>query len=369
MNGKNPRHQERNPPAITVIMSVFNGVPYLTEAVDSILGQTFRDFEFIIIDDGSVDGTREILRSYRDSRIRLVFNENNMGLTRSLNKGLSLSRGEFIARLDADDISCPDRLEKQFRFMRDNPDVAVLGTQAYYIDGHGRPIRYFAPGHPCSAPAARYSLMFVTPVSHTTVMYRRDIVHDCFGGYDPAYEVGQDADLWCRLGKDYSIRNLPEALVAVRIRPMTVSYDFTHPRRVNHYNQWVKRFPEVMREILENDGIPGEWGKWWMQVYCLHGFIGKDESTQLMLGLDHIQDLFFNRYPEARGDREILKVTAGLKAQVALHLVARHRLASVKAFRKAAKTDRGIALLYAPKYLSLLLFGQIAHKLYKILIR
>jgi len=115
-------------PKISVIMSVYNGEKYLREAIESILNQTFRDFEFIIINDGSTDKTSEILSSYNDPRIVIINNKRNIGLTKSLNKGLKMVKGEYIARQDADDVSLPERLERMVNFLDMNRDVGLLGS-------------------------------------------------------------------------------------------------------------------------------------------------------------------------------------------------------------------------------------------------
>jgi glycosyltransferase involved in cell wall biosynthesis len=124
---------------VSVVMSVFNGERFLREAVDSILGQTYRDLELIVIDDGSADGSGEILAQRRQADARLrVFPQANMGLTRSLNRGVELSTGEYVARMDADDLSEPRRFERQVAFMDAHPDVGLLGTAYREIDGEGR---------------------------------------------------------------------------------------------------------------------------------------------------------------------------------------------------------------------------------------
>ena len=115
-------------PLVSVVMSVYNGERYLREAIGSILNQTFRDFEFLMINDGSSDRTAEILKDYNINRIKIIKNERNIGLTKSLNKGLRIARGEYIARQDADDVSAPDRLEKEVNFLETHRDYAVVGT-------------------------------------------------------------------------------------------------------------------------------------------------------------------------------------------------------------------------------------------------
>ena len=118
-------------------MSVYNGEKYLREAIESILNQTFTDFEFLIVNDGSTDSSLEIILSYPDERIRVIRNDRNIGLTKSLNKALQQAKGEYIARQDADDISLQNRFEEQLIYLEKHPEVALLGTSAYKIDERG----------------------------------------------------------------------------------------------------------------------------------------------------------------------------------------------------------------------------------------
>ena len=115
-------------PKVTVLMSVYNGERYLHESIESILNQTFKDFGFLIINDGSTDNTPKILKSYKDQRIKIISNKNNLGLTKSLNKGIKLAKGEYIARQDVDDVSLSERLEKQVKFLNSYPSYAAVGT-------------------------------------------------------------------------------------------------------------------------------------------------------------------------------------------------------------------------------------------------
>src|SRR5436190_17183838 len=130
---------EPAPPKISVLMSVRNGLPYLKETVPSILGQTFEDFEFVIVDNASTDGTREYLKEINTitGRIRLLLNERDLGHSGGLNRGLHACRAEWIARIDADDLALPDRLERQLGFVEDHPDVKVTSCLAYYINEKG----------------------------------------------------------------------------------------------------------------------------------------------------------------------------------------------------------------------------------------
>ena len=130
-------------PKLSVIMPAYNAEKYIGEAIESILNQTFTDFEFIIIDDGSSDHTADIIKGFHDERIRFIQNEKNSGVANTLNKGLELSQGEYIARMDADDISLPARFEKQVAFMEANPDVAVVGC-GIELFGMSHEKRYFS---------------------------------------------------------------------------------------------------------------------------------------------------------------------------------------------------------------------------------
>lgn len=211
-------------PKITVLMAVYNGELYLRESIDSILGQTFQDFEFLIINDGSTDSTREIICSYDDLRIRLIDNDYNLGLTRSLNKGLKLAEGELIARQDADDISEPERLAKQVAFLETHSDVALLGTSYKEINAQGKPI-----GNrklPCDYTQIRWHLLFYCPFVHSAVMLRKSAVLEKIGFYNEALSYSMDYELWQRIARDLPVANLNEYLVKLRVNPhsMTKTY-------------------------------------------------------------------------------------------------------------------------------------------------
>ena len=124
-------------PKISVLMCVYNDEDWLKNSIDSIVNQTFTDFEFVIVNDGSTDNSLEIINSYSDDRIRIINNEENLGLPKSLNRGLNLCKSELIARMDADDISMNNRLEKQYKYLKKNKEIALIGGQAEYIDSDG----------------------------------------------------------------------------------------------------------------------------------------------------------------------------------------------------------------------------------------
>ena len=184
-------------PCVSVLMSVYNGERYLEEAIESILNQTFRDFEFIIINDGSADGTAGILAHYQrvDDRVR-VYDQENRGLVASLNRGGQLARGEYIARMDADDVSLPERLRKQVDYMETHPEVGVMGTQMKQIDEKGRLLSAFDA--PLAHEAILWKMLFECAIAHPTVLMRRHLLIEA-GGYDPSYAHIEDTELWSRL--------------------------------------------------------------------------------------------------------------------------------------------------------------------------
>lgn len=211
-------------PKVTVLMAVYNGERYLQEAIDSILAQTYHDFEFLIINDGSSDSTWEILNSYKDPRIRLLNNDSNLGLTRSLNKGLKLAEGELIARQDGDDISEPERLAKQVAFLETHPEVALVGTQYKEIDSEGQLIREC--NLPYDSTQIRWDILFYCPFVHSAVMFRRATITEHIGFYNEDFLYAQDYDLWWRIVRCFPSANINEYLMKLRINPssMTVTY-------------------------------------------------------------------------------------------------------------------------------------------------
>lgn len=192
-------------------MPVYNGASYLSAAVQSILRQTFTDFEFLIIDDGSTDDSVAIIGCFDDSRIRLVRNGKNLGLVASLNRGLDLARGEYVARMDADDISRPARLAKQVRFMDDNPQVGVCGSWIRYIPSH----------HIWKLPRGNEEIkcwqFHTVGVAHPAVMLRRNLFVRNGLYYDPAYLYIEDFELWGRALKYMKFANIQEVLLDYRI--------------------------------------------------------------------------------------------------------------------------------------------------------
>ncbi len=200
-------------PRISVLMAVRDGLPYLREALDSILTQSRTDFEFLVIDDGSADGSREMAEEIGDPRIRVLINERNLGLTRSLNLGLRAAQGEYLARQDADDVSLPQRLEVQADYLDRNPEVGLTACSVEYMDSEGGTECVDARG--LSAGVLRWHLLFGNEIPHSGVMFRRREVLD-LGGYDESLPFAQDYELWSRLSRRTDLVRLERVLLRYR---------------------------------------------------------------------------------------------------------------------------------------------------------
>lgn len=199
-------------PAVSVLMAVFNGGPHLGESLASIAAQTFGDWEMVVVDDASTDGTRDLVEDWsrRDARIRLVANARNKGQTACLNQGLRECRGEWVARQDADDLSAPERLAAQMDLARARPDLVLSGTCGYLIDEAGRKVGLLDV--PCTDAGIAWASMFLNPFLHTSVFFRRAAV----AGYDESFRIAQDYDLWVRLLNSAPSANIPQRLVSYR---------------------------------------------------------------------------------------------------------------------------------------------------------
>lgn len=224
-------------PAISVLMPVYNNGAFLREAVDSIIGQTFADFEILLYNDGSTDNTEEILASYNDGRLRVVNSSENKGLIHLLNTGISEARGKYIARMDGDDISMPDRFEKQFAFMDANPEIGICGTQLEVI-GTGQNIL-----RPTTDDDLRWWIFRGTPFAHPSVMIRASVLRENNLRYDPQAYLVEDYDLWWRMAKYCRIANLSDVLLRYRIhsgQESTAKSDLQHTNHMQSLNRFIE---------------------------------------------------------------------------------------------------------------------------------
>lgn len=214
-------------PAVSVVMAVHDGERWLAETLASLSAQTFGDFEVVVIDDGSTDGSAAILAAAagRDARYRIV-TQPNRGLVASLNRGLDEARAPLVARIDADDVAEPERFARQVAFLSARPEVAAVGSAIRIIDGDGRLLRLQA--YPSGPAAVAKAMLKGCALAHPAVMMRRGAVLAA-GGYREAFRHAEDYDLWLRLGESHALDNLPEPLLRYRQHGSSVS--FRHRRQ------------------------------------------------------------------------------------------------------------------------------------------
>lgn len=201
-------------PKISVVMAVYNGMPYVKEAVRSILTQSYKNFEFIIVNDASTDSTLKYLKNLKDTRIKIINNPKNLGLAVSLNKALEVAGGQYIARMDADDISLPKRFEKQVEYLEHNPQVSLCGCWVDLIDKKGKIIG--EKKYPLSDSELKKALKWYQPIVHPTFMARANF-YKSLGGYDEHFDYAEDYELLIRAMKKYKLANIPNKLLYWRL--------------------------------------------------------------------------------------------------------------------------------------------------------
>ena len=210
-------------PKVTVLLAVRNGEPYIHEAVRSVLDQTFTDFELLVVDDASTDATAEIIEGFGDGRVRLLRNEQNLGQVPSLNRGLREARGEYVARLDADDVCRPTRLAREVEILDGDARVGLVGTWMEAIDERGRRLGHLRKDLTDYVDFVYHTLIMRVYVSHPSAMYRREPVL-ALGGYDEATGPAEDKDLWRKLALErYDARIVPEPLILYRLHDRQLS--------------------------------------------------------------------------------------------------------------------------------------------------
>jgi len=245
-------------PIISVVMSVYNGEKYLREAIDSILNQTFTNFEFIIVNDGSTDKSLEIIKSYADSRI-VIIDQENTGLAKALNNGINIAKGKYIARMDADDISELNRLEVQFDYLEKNEDIGILGTWIELIDEKDNVIGN--KKEPVNPEDIHNIILTYGCFNHGTVMFRKSLFRKA-GGYSnvfPENSPTEDFALWNRMLRITSGANIPHYLYKLRIHSSSVSYIQNKNQKDQHFlvskKYIIKRIEECKREACKNKDL------------------------------------------------------------------------------------------------------------------
>lgn len=230
-------------PKITVLMAAYNAEAYLKECMDSVLGQTYGDYEFLIIDDGSTDRTIDIIASYKDDRIRLIRNEKNLSQVTSLNIGLDYAKGEYIARIDADDVAFPRRLEKQSEFLRKYTDIALIGSWAQAIDERSKAI--VISRLPVRREEIIATVLFGGFIAiHSSFMFRKKTIFD-IGKYNEAFSFCEDYKLIIDLLLNRCmVNNIPEVLAKYRVHNDRISVRDSRPQ--------AERYLTAVRQFTQN---------------------------------------------------------------------------------------------------------------------
>lgn len=233
-------------PLVSILLPVYNAELFIRDSIQSILDQTYSNWELIIVDDGSKDKSLEIANSFTDKRIQ-VLKKSNSGMGDSLNKALAIAKGDFIARQDADDISLPTRLEKQVQFMLKNPGTGLLGTWSKIINERGEATGQFHK-HPLSSPELKCDLLFDNPFVHSSVIFKRQVINDC-GMYDTTVNsLVQDFEYWFRISRKFDVANIGEVLHEYRQLKSGISFS------TSNFNEVVGRQSATnMKKVLGAD--------------------------------------------------------------------------------------------------------------------
>jgi len=329
-------------PAVSILMPVYNGQPYLRNALDTLIGQTFQDFELVVVDDDSTDETCRILETYarNDARIMLLRNEQNFGVAASLNRGLQICRAPLVARADADDIFMPDRLGKQFTYMSQNPNVGVVGSAYQEIDENGQTRK------DCEVVTEdrhlKFKLLFGCIYIHPTTMFRRNLVLNA-GGYDEKnFGRGpEDYDLWARLIDVTRFGNINEPLVKYRVYSNSVIGNFDNKR-------WRQYFSVTRRLLSKYTGRSLSIEEA-MAAAMLHGWAAKMDKQSITTGIDllhEIRNIARNR--EAQDTIKLFEqtVSRSLVTQSGIQVYT-DRFLSLRLLSEAVRWDRRIAMTEA----------------------
>lgn len=213
-------------PFVSVVMPAFNAQQYIAESVASVLSQTYQDLELIIVDDGSTDESTFIIESFHDPRVRILHNGTNCGIVASLNRGISSARGKYIARMDADDLCFPQRIERQALFMEQHPEIGISGTFVKTVGLVPEIWRY-----PTNHEEVKAKLLFGSSLAHPSVMMRRSIIEKHKLMYRDQYPHAEDYDLWVRYSDVVKFANIPEVLLLYRIHDAQVSQAQTNEQK------------------------------------------------------------------------------------------------------------------------------------------
>lgn len=319
-------------PRISIIMSAWEKSGYLAETIDSLLNQSFVDFELIIIDDGLNRQSVDLIKNYqnKDARISFVENGSNIGLTRSLNKGIGIARGKYIARNDAGDISLPDRLLIQYNFLENNPEVFLCGTNAGYIDDKNNTFDSGFDHSSCDPDRVVKILPWNNCFTHSTIIFRQENIY-----YRDKFYYSQDYDLYLRLLSDgRKLVNLPDKLVYWRMAANSISFQKYHHQQLfskqarNFYRQRVERGRDEYNQFEEK-----------MILSLTHNSNGEALLLEELISKKLVsnewsvaKDLYINNYGKLTNVSWVRKIFVGIVVYLPLLYLFYRKLKSIKKY-------------------------------------
>jgi glycosyltransferase involved in cell wall biosynthesis len=349
---------------VCVLMTVYNQASFVGEAIASVLRQTYPGWELLVVDDASSDDSRDVVRAFRDPRVRLLENPANCGQTASLNRGLGVIRSELVSRLDADDVFFPSLLEKQLAFLDVHREVAVLGVQARPVDAAGRRRRrtgWWSPEwtRPAGGPAMDWYRIFDTPLIHSGTMFRREVVA-ALGGYDEGHLLNQDADLWRRVAKQHQLANLEETLIAFRQHRASMTAEPTRAERRGYTERKTALVHDLLREVLRWPDVDERWAALWVRLVDPRAAMSAGEIEELTAALDHCFARFAALYPETKDDPAVARHRASMLARLALKRTDRRLTLSLVS--RLVAVDREAAVPLVPRLLLHVVFGELVRR-------
>jgi glycosyltransferase involved in cell wall biosynthesis len=275
-------------------------------------------------------------------------------LPRALNRGLAVARAPLVARHDADDVSHPQRLERQFAFLRDHPECVLLGAQVRIRSPRGWILRPPAWRRAVTDMAIRFQSLFDNPFVHSSTMFRCGVVRDELGGYDPAFASGEDFDLWSRTMARHPVGNLPGRLVDFRVHPSSTAAQFD----AEHVGRNAAILERNLRTVLALDDVPARWPRVLAGLQTDPRLCGPIDGGELVAILGAICDRFRACHPGVSDDREVRRVGATKWGQIACLLASRQRRAAFAAFARASRLDARTASRFTTRFAALLGLGR-----------
>jgi len=282
-------------PKVTVLMPVYNAERFLREAVESILRQKFTDFELLVVNDRSTDGTAALLEGYNDPRVHIVSNASNIGLPASLHRGLDYARGEYVARIDADDVALPQRLAEQVRYLDHHPDVGLVASAIDIIDNEGMKIGIENLAR--SPEALYYLLTFKNCIAHCSVTFRRELILG-IGGYHESTKFAEDYDLWVRVSRRARIAKLDKILAQWRDTETNISSRYKTEQAMTVNKIFLKNLQSLMGDSINVN-----------EALCFHDAWYPEREASItymsLLLLERIHERLLAEHPKGLREAEI----------------------------------------------------------------